>query len=116
MTATGDFGKQMTINHVVHPSPDSQASPMAFAPGETGTKANLSLFQGGNGLFEMDIVFQFRKQGEEENAKATTDIDFTVDSVVRDNSPEVIYSSSVPGHEGKFFCVIARLRLPPAGH
>ena len=114
ISAAGNPGEELKITHVAHPAPDSQASLLAFAPGETGTKASAYLHPNLNGIIEADIVFHFRKQGEEGNDKATTDIDFTIDMETGDNSPVVIYTCTVPGHEGKFISVIARVRLAPS--
>ena len=114
VTAAGAPGKQLEVDHVNNPAQGAKAAAMAFAPGESGTKASITFFEGASAL-GANIILHFRKQSDEQDDKITTDIDFATVFESYQGAPLVIHVCSVPNREGRFICVIARLRKIATG-
>lgn len=115
VTAAGSTGETIVKNHVVNPAPAGNSSLMTFAPGESGTKVEITP-SGSSRILRGDISFQFRKTGGGQGDKTTTDIDFSTSFETWNDFPVVIHVSSVPSRPGRFICVIARMRmLDPGG-
>jgi hypothetical protein len=115
VTAAGGPGERIVKNHVVNPAPAGKSSLMVFAPGESGTKVEITP-AGSSRIMHADISLQFRKTGGGQGDKTTTDIDFSTSFETWNDFPVVIHVSSVPGQPGRFICVIARMRmLDPGG-
>lgn len=114
VTVIGAPGQRLVMSHVTNPASGHKADSITFAPGEAGTIVEIEPVEGEK-AFDVNIAFQFRQPGEAQNNQTASDIDFTTSFEAWNDDPTVIHISSVPGRDGKFICVIARLRRVNAG-
>lgn len=115
VAVAGTSGSKAMLNHVVNPAPGHEAGATTFAPGESGILSTLEPSEGRD-AYGANIAFQFLRQGTGRDGKGTIFINFTTSFEAWNDLPVVIYISSAPDADGKFICVIARMRrVNPAG-
>lgn len=115
VSAVGKSGQRFVLHNRVAPATAS-GGPSAyenteFAPGETGTEAEVEAVMDANGMFfNLEIAYHLRTPAAPDG-KTLREINFYTGFSARNDFPEILNTAAVPEHEGTFIVIIARVRV-----
>jgi hypothetical protein len=113
--ASGKSGERLVANHIINPSAanaDPNQKRIEFASGESGTILEAAPVAASDASYcDINISYQFRKQADGGDARPSQAINFSTSFTAAIGDPIILNISAVPGHEGTFVVIIARVHL-----